>query len=66
METMKTFAFYDDIMNLQNISKMFAQILGITHIKTKDKEFISVCAKHLIFEVKPPRLPKINPLDFYL
>jgi hypothetical protein len=32
-------------MNLQNVSKMLAQILGITHIKTKDKEFISICAQ---------------------
>jgi hypothetical protein len=43
------FVLYDDIINLQNVSKMLAQILGFTHIKTKDKEFISVCAQTLNF-----------------
>jgi hypothetical protein len=40
---------------------MLAQIL-----KQKTNGSCQYVLKHLIFEVKPPHSPNINPLDFYL
>jgi hypothetical protein len=51
-------------MNLQIVSKMFAQILGVAHIITKDKEFISVCAQTLNFLGKPPTFAQHQSFRF--
>jgi hypothetical protein len=54
-------------MNIQDVSKMLAEISGVPKTQKQGKKYVSMYdSKHLVFEVEPPRSPDINNLEFYV